>query len=90
MPKKTISVTEAARDFADCVNRVHYQNATFVLLKNGLPVARLGPVVEKSCLGRDLAKALARTDLSDEEVKNWSRDLRKTRKALKTPADKGR
>jgi hypothetical protein len=28
----SISVTEAARNFGDCVNRVHYQNVTFVLL----------------------------------------------------------
>ena len=35
MRKTTISVTEAARNFADCVNRAHYQNVTFVLLKNG-------------------------------------------------------
>ncbi len=32
---KTISITEAARNFADCLNRVHYQNVTFVLIKNG-------------------------------------------------------
>jgi antitoxin (DNA-binding transcriptional repressor) of toxin-antitoxin stability system len=36
-----ISVTEAARNFANCVNSVRYQNVTFVLLKNGTPVARL-------------------------------------------------
>jgi len=40
MTKTRISVTEAARNFADCVNRAHYQNATFVLLRNGEPVAR--------------------------------------------------
>jgi hypothetical protein len=39
MRKRTISVTDAARNFADCINRVHYQNVTFVLLKNGSPVA---------------------------------------------------
>ena len=59
MSKRTISVTEAARNFADCVNRVRYQKVTFILLKNGLPVASLGPEVEKRCTGRDLAKALA-------------------------------
>ena len=31
MQKTTVSVTEAARNFADCVNRAHYQNVTFVL-----------------------------------------------------------
>ena len=59
MRKTTISVTEAARNFADCVNRAHYQNVTFVLLKNGEPFARLTPDNEKECAGRDLAKALA-------------------------------
>jgi antitoxin (DNA-binding transcriptional repressor) of toxin-antitoxin stability system len=47
--KTTISVTEAARNFADCVNRSHYQNVTFVLLKNGVPFARLVPNHEKIC-----------------------------------------
>ena len=88
MRKTTISVTEAARNFADCVNRAHYQNVTFVLLKNGAPVARLVPDAEKICLGRDLAEVLAGIELSEEEAKAWSRDLRFSRKALKTPADK--
>ena len=47
------------RELADCVNRAHYQNVTFVLLKNGTPVARLVPEREKVCLGRDLAEVLA-------------------------------
>jgi hypothetical protein len=34
MKPTPISVTEAARNFADCVNRVRYQNMTFVLHKN--------------------------------------------------------
>jgi antitoxin (DNA-binding transcriptional repressor) of toxin-antitoxin stability system len=45
MREQVISVTQAARKFADCVNRVHYQGASFILEKNGVPVARLGPVV---------------------------------------------
>ena len=90
MRKTTISVTDAARNFADCVNRAHYQNVTFVLLKNGSPVARLVPDSEKVCTGRDLAEALARTDLSDDEAAAWHRDWQTGRKNLKTPADKWR
>jgi hypothetical protein len=90
MTKTNISVTEAARNFADCVNRAHYQNVTFVLLKNGAPVARLGPEPEKICLGRDLAKALAAINLSQGEAIAWGRDLKTARKTLKTPADKWR
>jgi antitoxin (DNA-binding transcriptional repressor) of toxin-antitoxin stability system len=90
MRKTTISVTEAARNFADCVHRAHYQNTTFVLLKHGSPVARLVPDKEKVCTGRDLAEALAKTKLSDEEGEAWRRDLQKARKTLKTPTDKWR
>ena len=90
MRKTTISVTEAARNFADCVNRAHYQNVTFVLLKNGLPVARLVPDYEKVCLGRDLAKALARAELPQDEAASWHRDLQTARNTLKAPAEQWR
>ena len=88
MKRTTITVTEAARNFADCVNRAHYQNMTFVLLKNGKPFARIEPEKEKRCTGRELAAALASTHLSSDEARNWHRDLRTARKALKTPSDK--
>jgi hypothetical protein len=88
MKKTTISVTEAARNFADCVNRAHYQNVTFVLLKNGSPFARLAPDNEKVCLGRDLAEVVANTELPPDEAHAWQRDLRAARKSLKSPADK--
>lgn len=68
MKKMTISVTEASRNFADCVNRAHYQNVTFMLLKNGSPFARLVPDHEKVCVGRDLAEVLAKIDLPNDEV----------------------
>ncbi|MGE3309244.1 MAG: type II toxin-antitoxin system Phd/YefM family antitoxin [Limisphaerales bacterium] len=88
MKELTITVTEAARNFADCVNRAHYQNTTFVLLKNGKPVARIGPDREKRCTGRDLAEAVARVDLSDEEARGWNRALLSARATLKAPSDK--
>ncbi len=88
MKKTSISVTEAARNFADCVNRAHYQNVTFVLLKNGKPFARLVPDNEKVCLGRDLAEALAKTNLTQNDARAWHRDLRDGRKKLKAPVDK--
>ena len=88
MEKRIISVTEAARNFADCVNRAHYQNVTFVLLKNGLPFARLTPEHERVCHGHDLARALSTTPLSPNEAKSWHRDLKTARKTLKAPADR--
>jgi antitoxin (DNA-binding transcriptional repressor) of toxin-antitoxin stability system len=87
MKETAITVTDAARNFADCVNRAHYQGTTFVLLKNGKPFARIEPDEEKRCTGRDLAGALAGVGLSSEEARAWQRDLRSARKAIKTPAD---
>jgi antitoxin (DNA-binding transcriptional repressor) of toxin-antitoxin stability system len=90
MKKTVISVTEAARNFADCVNRAHYQNMTFVLLKNGSPVARLVPDDEKVCVGRELAEALTKTQLPEDEARAWHRDLQAARKTLKAPSDRWR
>jgi antitoxin (DNA-binding transcriptional repressor) of toxin-antitoxin stability system len=88
MEKTTISVTDAARNFSDCVNRAHYQKTTFVLLKNGLPMARLVPNDARACSGRDLAAALAKTGLTDKESKTWRRDLQSGRTELKAPVDR--
>ena len=69
MKTEPISVTEAARNFSECVNRTRYQEVTFLLIKNGTPVAELTPTREKVCTGRDLAAVLAKTKLTDEEAK---------------------
>ena len=90
MKETPISVTEAARNFADCVNRVHYQNMTFVLLKNGTPVARLVPERKKASPVRKLAATLREFELSPKEAKAWNRDLRAARRILKPPVDKWR
>ncbi len=95
MKKTVISVTEAARNFADCVNRVRYQNMTFVLLKTGTPVARLipqrpGPSKKNASSARKLAAALRKFDLSPKEAKAWNRDLRAARRMLTPPVDKWR
>jgi antitoxin (DNA-binding transcriptional repressor) of toxin-antitoxin stability system len=84
----SISVTEAARNFADCVNRVRYQNVSFVLLKNGKPVARLSPEFEKICTGRELAEALSKVELTASEARAWHKDISTARAKLSRPKDK--
>ena len=88
MKKTTITVTEAARNFADCVNRAHYQQQSFVLLKNGKPVARLIPEMEKICTGKELADALERVELAPEEARAWHKDLVAARRALRPQGNK--
>jgi antitoxin (DNA-binding transcriptional repressor) of toxin-antitoxin stability system len=88
MKHEDITVTEASRNFADCVNRVRYQNTTFVLHKGGTPVARLVPESAKKCTGRQLAEAISHVRLSGNELELWRRDLKAARESLKAPADK--
>jgi hypothetical protein len=63
---------------------------TFVLIKNGVPVAQPSPSNDKDCSGRDLVAALAKTKLTDEESKAWRRELGSARKILKAPVNKWR
>jgi antitoxin (DNA-binding transcriptional repressor) of toxin-antitoxin stability system len=88
MKRLSITVTEAARNFADCVNRARYQDVTYVLLKNGVPVAQLTPSTEKVCLGRDLAATVAKARLTDKEITSWRRDLQAARESLNKPDNK--
>lgn len=81
-------MTEAARNFADCVNRAHYQGMTFVLYKNGVPVARIVPEAQKDSTGRSIAEALAKVRLSAEESAAWRRDLEEARRNLIPQKDK--
>jgi antitoxin (DNA-binding transcriptional repressor) of toxin-antitoxin stability system len=94
MTEKAITVTEAARNFADCVNRAHYQGTTFVLHKNGVPVARIVPESKKPRTGLELAAALREglknVRLGEEEATAWLRDLEEARKSVPPPVDKWR
>jgi antitoxin (DNA-binding transcriptional repressor) of toxin-antitoxin stability system len=89
MSETIITVTEAARNFADCINRAHYQRQSFLLLKNGVPFARIVPIQEPvSGHGRDIAEALANVELPPDEAVDWSQDLKTARKQLEPPQDK--
>lgn len=84
-----ISVTEAARNFSDCLNRVHYQDVSFVLLRNGEPVARIVPEHGQRTLGGGIASALSgHRGLSHEEAAAWRKDLEDARKSLLSLEDK--
>jgi antitoxin (DNA-binding transcriptional repressor) of toxin-antitoxin stability system len=90
MKEEIITVTEAARNFADCVSRAHYQDVTFILLKNGSPIARIVPDGRKYHTGKELAAALAQVDLSEEDARAWHKDLQAARKSLQPPKDRWR
>jgi antitoxin (DNA-binding transcriptional repressor) of toxin-antitoxin stability system len=74
-----ISVTEASRNFAECVNRARYLGTHFILLKGGVPVARIMPAARKPTRGAELAdalgEALAEVHVGEREATSWLHDL---------------
>jgi len=87
-PTRTLSVTEAARRFADVVNRAFYRHETTVLLKNGVPVAYVAPMAPTGIPARELAHRwplLPRLSPADAEA--FAADVGAGRAALRPPAD---
>ena len=89
MKDLTISVTVAARRFADCINRVRYQGTSFILHKNGVPVARIVPV--GSIPGTDLEqlavalREVREADLQKGEAAAMSREVEEPGKISPAP-----
>lgn len=86
MDSVSISVTDASRNFAECVNRARYQGTTFILQKNGTPVAQIVPAVRKPERGVEVATALQKAveDVHPgaEEATSWLHDLEQARGSM--------
>jgi len=54
-PFRTLTVTEAARAFADVVNRAFYRNETTVLTRNGVAAAHVAPASPAGVPASELA-----------------------------------
>ena len=92
MREQAISVTEAARNFSDCINRARYQGTTFILHKNGVPVARIVPAEMKPGKATKLTATGGETEPSSEPdpgkeeaaaVQNGQKEARQTQLPLK-------
>ena len=79
---KTMTVTEAARNFSELISRVHYRGESAMLLKGGNPVARVLPA-HRPRTGRDLAAIWGRLPhLSAKEAETFGLDIEKSRRSL--------
>ncbi|MFH1941056.1 MAG: hypothetical protein ABIL68_03045 [bacterium] len=82
MDTTKITVTEAARNFSDFVNRVAYRGEHFILLKGKKAVAEMSPVPKGKVLS-ELPGILSKLpNLSKEEAESLSEDLENSRKQL--------
>ena len=87
-PTRTLSVTEAARRFADVVNRAFYRHETTVLVKNGVPVAFIAPMSPAGIPASELAHRwplLPR--LSAAAADAFAADVATARTEIATPRD---
>jgi prevent-host-death family protein len=87
-PTRTLSVTEAARRFADVVNRAFYRHETTVLVKNGAPVAFVAPMAPTGIPARELAHRwplLPHLEPADAEA--FAHDLTEARATIHAPTD---
>ena len=85
---RTLSVTEAARRFADVVNRAFYRHETTVLVKNGVPVAYVAPMAPTGIPAGELAHRwplLPRLSRADAET--FAADVAAARSELVSPGD---
>ena len=84
-----MTVTEAARNFADVVNRAYYRHEATLLLKNGEAVAKIVPVAPESCLCRELAEAWpSLPHLPAENAKALEAELAESKRKLRLPTSK--
>jgi len=78
--ESTLTVTEAARNFSDLINRVVYRGDTAILTRNGKPVARIVPEAPAKTTGRELAEFWrSRSPMPVREAESYASDLAKIR-----------
>ena len=80
---KTLTVTEAAKNFADCLKRVYHQHESYELVKNGVPYAHLVPANGAGCNTHELADDVDDAELSPDDRRALAAAVRKGRKLLK-------
>ncbi len=77
--KNRLSVTEVARNFADCINRVAYRGERFVLVRGKKVLAELVPVPKGGRLGELPALLNSLPRLTEQDARSFARDLSKAR-----------
>ena len=82
-PADELTVTQAARQFSDVINRVRYRGERFMLTKGAVAVAELRPVASARLVtGRDLARRLrAMPHLGSAGAAKFASDLDEARKS---------
>jgi len=84
---KTLTVTEALRNFSDLIGYVRFAGKSVTLTKGNKPVVRIEPVKRMSTVAdlRAWATDPNRARLTPEEAEAFERDIEAGRKHANTP-----
>jgi hypothetical protein len=82
-PRRTIRATEAAKNFGRLVSMVREEGATYVVERGGVPVARVGPAVNRRCSLGELVDLLRSLPPAGAD---FGKAVRAGRSALNKPA----
>lgn len=74
-----ISATEASRNFSEILNRTRYGGESFVVERNGEPVAEIRPAPKRSTVA-DLIDFLENTPLPDPDFRRDMQEIIAQRK----------
>jgi prevent-host-death family protein len=86
MKDRTVTVTEAARNFADIVNRARYRSESTLLVKNGVPVARIVPAaVPRTTREQLLAWWRSHPRLETRGAAGFEKAIARARKRIESP-----
>ena len=87
MGVQTLTVTEAARNLSDVINRVYYQGHTFILTRGRVSVAQLTPV--KALTGAEFARRWPEHPrLTLDDAAEWLAELAELRTDISLPEDR--
>lgn len=86
MPQ-TISVTEAARNFSDVINRVYYQGQSYLLTRGGTVVAQLSAAGEPMTGAEWLNRWTTRPRLDPDDAALWEEELAAAKAGITPPAE---
>ena len=78
-----MTVTEAARNFSDLVNRVYYRGESTILTRNGIPVAYLSPTAPVTTPAGELASGWETLPhLDPDNAARFAEELERARRRL--------
>jgi antitoxin (DNA-binding transcriptional repressor) of toxin-antitoxin stability system len=81
---RRVTVTEAARNFADIVNRAFYRHETTILVRNGVAVAYIAPAAPTGLSAREaLARWRLMPHLDSRDASEMKRDIAAGRRKLR-------